>query len=420
MSNATWFTLLGLLLLAVGFSFWLLKRLPVTTAMVYLVVGLIVGPTGLYLFHFNPLKQSAVLEVIAEGAVLVSLFSAGLKFQLPLKYARWRLPIRLALISMTASVGLMAAFGHWLMGMSWGAAVLLGAILAPTDPVLATEVQIRHPHDHERLRFGLTGEAGLNDGTAFPFVMLGLGLLGLHEIGPSAMRWLWLDVIWACAAGVAFGVAGGRIMAHAIHRLRSRLASEWLPDFLGLGFVGVVYGVTVLCHAYGFLAVFVAAVTLRQTEQRLMRDDPGGRGGTMSMSGHALTFNEQLERLSELALVVLIGGSLFANSWSWRAVACAAFLFLVARPVSVALGLAGSAAPARTRQMMAWFGVRGIGSLYYLMFAIRHGVPQPVGLDILSITLIVITLSIFLHGLSARPSMAWYSRRTATSRSASR
>jgi len=176
-----WFMLVGGLLLAMGLTATLLKRSPITSAIIYLAVGVLVGPTVLDLFHFNPLQQSALLESLTEVAVLISLFSAGVKMPVPFSFARWRSPILLATASMTITVVMVAEFAYYVLGMPLGAGVLLGAIVAPTDPVLATDVQIRHPGDHDQLRFTLTCEAGMNDGSAFPFVMLGLGLLGLHD-----------------------------------------------------------------------------------------------------------------------------------------------------------------------------------------------------------------------------------------------
>src|SRR3989304_3433115 len=201
MTNAQWFLLVGGLLLARGLTAPMLQRLPVTPAIIYLAGGLLVGPTVLNLFHFNPLKQSALLEVLTEVAVLISLFSAGVKMPVPVSFVRWRTPILLASVSMTVSVGMVAAFAYYLLGLPLGAGILLGAILAPTDPVLATDVQSRHPGDSDQLRFTLTCEAGMNDGTAFPFVILGMGLLGLHQLGDFGHRWLLEDLLWATFAG---------------------------------------------------------------------------------------------------------------------------------------------------------------------------------------------------------------------------
>ena len=429
MTNAQWFLLVGGLLLARGATASLLTRLPVTPAIIYLAVGLLVGPTVLNVFHFNPLKQSALLEILTEVAVLISLFSAGVKMPVPVSFARWRPPILLASVSMTVSVGMVAAFAHYLLGLPLGAGVLLGAILAPTDPVLATDVQIRHPGDRDQLRFTLTCEAGMNDGSAFPFVLLGLGLLGLYELGEFGLRWALVDVIWATMAGIAIGVICGAALARVGWKLRGDSSGyKLMDDFLGLGLISVVYGLSLLAHAWGFLAVFFAAVALRQTELKLAaagRDDPEqpqiDKTGQQTsaadtdeppptVSGGSLIFKEHLERLSEMLLILLIGGMMFTDSWSWRAVALAVFLFLVARPVSVLASLLGTRTSWPIRGMVGWFGVRGIGSLYYLMYAIQHGLPEVLALELIQLTLIVVTLSILVHGISVKPMMGRFWR----------
>jgi NhaP-type Na+/H+ or K+/H+ antiporter len=430
MTNALWFLLVGGLLLARGLTASMLHRLPVTPAIVYLAVGLLVGPTVFDVFHFNPLQQSALLEVLTEVAVLISLYSAGVKMPAPISFARWRAPILLASVSMAVSVGMVAAFAYYVLGLPLGAGVLLGAILAPTDPVLATDVQTRHPGDRDTLRFTLTCEAGMNDGSTYPFVMLGLGLLGLHELGEFGLRWALLDALWATVAGIAIGVLSGLALAHAAQKLRRESPGHKLmDDFLGLGMIGVVYGLSVLLDAWGFLAVFFGAVALRQTELKLAGADPDARNQPQidrieseaenaspendprpSVSGGSLIFKEHLERLSEMMLVLLIGGTLFLDSWSWRAVGLALFLFVVARPLSTLIGLAGTRTSWQIRGMVGWFGVRGIGSLYYLMYAIQHGLPEDLALDLVSLTLIVVTLSILVHGISVKPLMRRFVR----------
>ena len=430
MTNAQWFLLVGGLLLARGLTSSILKPLPVTPAIIYLAVGLLVGPTVLDLFHFNPLKESALLEVLTEVVVLISLFSAGVKMPVPVSFARWRAPILLATVSMALSVGMVAAFAHYLLGLPLGAGVLLGAILAPTDPVLATDVQTRHPGDRDQLRFTLTCEAGMNDGSAFPFVMLGMGLLGLHELGEFGLHWVLVDVLWATLAGIAIGIVSGTALAHLGRKLRGNPPQHKLmDDFLGLGLIGVVYGLSVLVDAWGFLAVFFAAVALRQTEVKLAgpvrhypaaahagarKQEAPGPGpdeqAAPTVSGRSLIFKEHLERLSELVLILLLGGTLFLDSWSWRAVALALFLFIVARPASVLASLAGTRTSWPMRAMVGWFGVRGIGSLYYLMYAIQHGLPQELALELIQLTLIAVSLSILAHGTSVKPLMGLFWR----------
>jgi NhaP-type Na+/H+ or K+/H+ antiporter len=416
LSGAQWFLLVGGLLLFMGLTSAALKRLPITSAIVYLAVGLLVGPTVLNLFHFNPLRQSALLQVLTEAAVLISLFSAGVKMPVPVSLARWRTPMLLATLSMAISVGLVAAFAYYFLDLPLGAGVLLGAILAPTDPVLATDVQIRHPDDRDQLRFTLTCEAGMNDGSAFPFVMLGLGMLGLHELGEFGLQWALWDVLWATVAGVAIGIASGVALAHLSRKLRGASPrSELLYDFLGLGLIAVVYGLSVMAQAWGFLAVFFAAVALRQTELKfaeavtapaaLPAEEGAAGAAPPTVSEGALVFKEHLERLSEVVLILLIGGMLFIDSWSWRAIALALFLFLVARPISVLLVMLRTRAVWRMRGLVAWFGVRGIGSLYYLMYAIQQGLPEALALELIQFTLIVVTLSILIHGVSVKPLM---------------
>lgn len=418
-------------MLAMGLTSSILKRSPVTPAIIYLALGLLVGPTILNLFHFNPLKESALLEVLTEVAVLISLFAAGVKMPVPFSFVRWRAPILLATVSMSLTVAMVAAFAYYALGLPLGAGVLLGAILAPTDPVLATDVQIRHPGDRDRLRFTLTSEAGMNDGSAFPFVMLGMGLLGLHELGEFGLNWVVVDVLWATVGGIAIGVVAGVALARLGWKLRREpLKHELMDDFLGLGLIGVVYGLSVLLHTWGFLAVFFVAVALRQTELKLAKAAQDSIDGRQSreivpadtdacpdpepqplVSEGSLVFKEHLERLSEVVLILLVGGTLFLDSWSWKAVGLALFLFMVARPASVLVGLVGSRTPWRIRGLAGWFGVRGIGSLYYLMYAIQHGLPETLALELTQLTLIVVTLSILLHGISVKPLMGHFWRR---------
>ncbi len=201
-----WFLIVGGLFVIMAVSGSVVRRLPFTFALLYLLVGLALGPLGIGLLKIHPIQHAALIERLSEVAVIISLFTAGLKLRMRLRHPSWWIPVRLAFVSMAITVGLITLAGMIGLGLPLGAALLLGAVLAPTDPVLASDVQVEHPLDRDRLRFGLTGEAGLNDGAAFPFVMLGLGLLGLHDLGAYGWRWLAVDVVWATAGGL--GVAG--------------------------------------------------------------------------------------------------------------------------------------------------------------------------------------------------------------------
>src|ERR671912_424271 len=188
MTAALWFTVAGLLLVGVALAISTIQRLPLTTALIYLCIGWLLGPEVLGLLALDALNHGALLERLTEIVVIVSLFSVGLKLRVPIRDRRWRTAFVLAFGSMTLTVALVTIAGVYLLGLPVGGAVLLGAVMAPTDPVLASDVQVGDPFDRDPLRFSLTGEAGLNDGTAFPFVMLGLGLLHRHRADRAVLR----------------------------------------------------------------------------------------------------------------------------------------------------------------------------------------------------------------------------------------
>ncbi|HET9884110.1 MAG TPA: cation:proton antiporter [Candidatus Binatia bacterium] len=429
MIAAVVYVIIGTLLVVMALSRTVLKRLPLTTSLLYLVVGILLGPFFLGMIQLDPVQQPALLEKATEVAVVISLFTTGLKLRLPLSDKGWRLPLRLALVSMTITVGLVALIGVVGFNLPLGGAVLLGAILAPTDPVLASDVQSEHPWDVDSLRFGLTGEAGLNDGTAFPFVMLGLGLLGLHEIGEFGWRWLALDVLWATAGGLGVGGVLGTLVGRLVLYLRGEhKEAVGTDDFLALGLIAFSYGSALLIGAYGFLAVFAAGVALRRIERRHSEGSAEENQG-MSLTGEAdeiatdprrapaymaqavLQFNEQLERIGEVAIVVLVGGMLSTGYLSLDAVWFVLVLLLVVRPISVWLGLLGSSTSITQRNLIGWFGIRGIGSIYYLAYAINHGLAPELSTILVRITLSTVAMSVLVHGTSVTPLMRLYEKK---------
>lgn len=433
MSFANWAIVLGALLTAMALSGTLLKRIPLSTAMLYLAAGAALGPAGWALMSPHPLSHSVILERVTEVAVLISLFAAGLKLGLPLSDKQWRMPVRLALVSMTLTVTLIVGVGVFGLGLSLGAALLLGGIIAPTDPVLASDVQVKNAGDRDRLRFSLTAEGGLNDGAAFPFVMLGLGLLGLHDLGTGGWRWLVLDVLWALPGGLLIGAALGTLIGKLVVYLRSRhQESVGLDEFLALGLVALAYGLAVVSQASGFLAVFAAGLALQRVKEQALgrgRADSGASGlrvkppphGDATDPRHAgefmmqavRGFNEQLERIGEVAVVLVVGAMLAFTTFRPSATGFVLFFFVVARPLSVWLGLLGAPISRDQRVLISWFGIRGIGSIYYLMYAINQGLPRPLAEQIIAITLTTVTASIVLHGISVTPLMDLYARRKA-------
>lgn len=436
MSFAVWCLIVGLVLLAMALAGSVLKRLPLSASMLYLAAGFGLGPIGLGLLEADPFGQSRLFERLAEIAVLISLFVAGLKLSVPLRSARWFLPLRLAIVSMLLTIVLITAAGMWALGLPLGAAVLLGAILAPTDPVLASDVQLTNPADRDRLRFSLTGEAGLNDGVAFPFVMLGLGLLGLHELGEAGWKWLAIDVVWGIGTGLAAGGVLGFLTSRLVVYLRVRhREAVGLDEFLALGLIALSYGVALLMHTWGFLAVFAAGLAFRRVEAQpgdrtalhsalhdasielggkeiaaneAVATDP--RHASSYMTQAVLGFNEQLERVGEVALVIILGAMLAYTPLPGTVLWFLPLLFLVIRPASVWAAVRGLPCSRLQLGMMSWFGIRGVGSIYYLMFAINHGLPRPLAEQLAAITLAVVATSIVVHGISVTPLMRYYER----------
>ncbi len=428
---AIWTLIIGALLITMALSGTLLKRLPLSTAMLYLAAGYGLGPAGLALMTPDPLTHTILLERMAEVAVLISLFAVGLKLGLPLSNKGWRLPVRLAAVSMTLTVALIAAIGVMGLDLSLGAAILLGAILAPTDPVLASDVQVEEANDRDRLRFSLTGEGALNDGAAFPFVMLGLGLLGLHDLGTEGWRWFAVDVLWAIAGGLGIGGALGTLIGRLVVYLRSRhQESVGFDEFLALGLIALTYGLAVLSHTYGFLAVFAAGLALQRVRKqpREVSLPAVGATGLQSKQAHAELathselasaymmqevqgFNERLERIAEVAIVLVVGAMLPFINLPANAAWFLLLLFLVVRPLSIWLGLLGAPVSRDQRILISWFGIRGIGSIYYLMYAINQGLPRSLAEEIIALTITTVAVSIVLHGISVTPLMNLYTRR---------
>jgi len=432
MSFAIWALIIGAILITMALLDTLLKRLPLSPGILYLAIGYALGPAGWALMAPDPLLYSADLEKLAEVALLISLFSVGLKLGVPLRDKRWYLPLRLAFPSMILTAMFIAAIGVFLLGLPAAAAILLAAILAPTDPVLASDVQVADSSDRDRLRFSLTAEGGLNDGAAFPVVVLALGLLGLYDFG-GGWRWLAVDVLWAIAGGLVIGGALGTLIGKLVLYLRTRhQEAVGLDQFLALGLIAITYGVAQLSFASGFLAVFAAGLALERIKEHSKLDKPSSAAKVKIILGaesekelathshHAGAymmeavqgFNAQLERLAELVVVMVAGAMLSYTYVPHRAVWFVLLLFFLARPVSVWLGLLGVTSVSRDQRILiSWFGIRGVGSIFYLMYAINHGLPEPLAKELIAITLTTVAASVLLHGISVTPLMSLYARR---------
>jgi NhaP-type Na+/H+ or K+/H+ antiporter len=373
-----------------------------SASLIYLVLGCAaaIAINGSGIDWIQPVADAGFLEHLTEIAVIVALFSAGLKLDRPLTWRAWGSTARLLLIAMPVTIGLVALLGSQLLGMSAAAALLLGACLAPTDPVLAGDIGVGPPGDEDEHEpnFALTSEAGLNDGLAFPFVLLAIFIAGEGGTGWIA-EWVAADVVYGIAGGTAIGALIGLAAAWSVKRLRDReLLAPAFDGYHAIAAVLVIYGLAEVAGTYGFLAAFAGGLAFRRYEadhEANVRIHEG---------------SELAEKLLELAVILVLGSLLTFTGLSvpgWEGWLLAALVIAAVRPVACLVALAGSQVEhPREKTFVAWFGVRGVGSLFYVAVAIQAGVLEPGERDLLVWTVIAcVLLSIVVHGITAGPSM---------------
>ncbi|MGC5013053.1 cation:proton antiporter [Streptosporangium sp. DT93] len=423
----------------------LLSRRPFSLPLACLLCGLLLYLLPLELPDADPIAHRALVEHATEICVLISLMGAGLAINRPFGRRSWSSTWRLLGWTLPLTVLGVAAAAYGLLGWPLAAALLLGAVLAPTDPVLASDVQVGEPvesdeadesekpdkreepeesvdsdkdeapeepvdskkdddpdkdDDSEKddeVRFTLTSEAGLNDGLAFPLVYAAIALAVSGGAGWLG-EWALVDVLYRCGAGVVGGLLMGKLLGRLFFRARVsdlRLA-EHRDGFVALAATFLAYGLTELVHGYGFIAVFVTACTIRAAERH------HGYNGVL----HG--FIEQIERLFTAWLIVLLGGFVALgglNALTWRGAAVGLLLILVIRPLTGWLAELGGRAGPRERIATAFFGIRGIGSLFYLAYALGQadfGVPAE---ELWAVVAFTVVASLVVHGISATPVM---------------
>jgi NhaP-type Na+/H+ or K+/H+ antiporter len=395
---------------------------PVVLLALGTVMGLLPLPEAVRL---TPADDREVIEHLTEFTVIISLMGVGLALDRPLNirawasWRRWGTTWRLLFVAMPLSIAATAWLGWWAMGLAPASALLLGAALAPTDPVLASDVQVEGPttdeddedeiDERDEVRFALTSEAGLNDGLAFPFVHLAILVVGAGSLADWGAEWVLWNLVGKVVVGVLIGMLTGWALAKAAFRSSrpSIRTAETGEPLLAIAAVLLSYGIAQVAHGYGFLAVFACAMTLRSMER--------------SAEYHALMHQviERLERLLTLVVLLLLGVALsngLLGALSWRGAAVGVVLLLVVRPVTAWIALRVGSRPKervdgeglgpRERLATAFFGIRGIGSVYYLAYATGH--EHFVGADTLwSTVAFVIAVSVVLHGVTATPVMRW-------------
>lgn len=343
----------------------------------------------------DPRAAPKFWELASELAVIVALFGTGIRIDDLSNYRRWRPTIRLLAIAMPLTIAAVAFMGLTFAGMTLAGAILLGAVLAPTDPVLAGEVQVGPPTEGEEqpVRFALTTEAGLNDGLAFPFVYLGL-LVGTTGFSAAMLgEWLLVDVVYRILVGCIGGAAVGWLLARILFVIpRGNVLADTASGVLAIAGVLLCYGATELAEGYGFIACFVAGVVLRRFE------------ASHEFHGKLHSFNEAIELALTALLLILIGGTfpLLFGELDWAHAGIAVGLLFIVRPLAGWLSMVGTDLPPQDRLVVAFYGVRGIGSIYYLAYATSHLELVNEG-QLWATIALTILLSTVVHGFTAGP-----------------
>lgn len=398
----------NLFLLICGIAFLLgalfpviFKRTSISLPMLQVSFGLMMGYWWTSLSFLDPINNGVIIEKLTEIVILVSLVGAGIKIDTEFSWQLWRPTIRLLLITMPIGIFAMAGLGYYAFGLSLGAAILLGAVLAPTDPVLASSIQVGPPNTgrEDTPRFTLTSEAGLNDGLAFPFVYLAIKVAEAFSEGQAftyEMLWSWFthDVLWKIGAGVLVGVLVGKALAKVVFSRHTR-ETTISQGYVVIALTLVAYGVAEYVHSYGFIAVFVSAFAFRRSECE----------HTYHQKLH--DFAEQSEGLL-MSLVLVIFGMFLGQGLqsgvelTWRVYIVSFTFLLLIRPIGGFIALSGLNLPRTEKYAISALGIRGIGTLYYLSYALNQGFfAEDDALKLWIVCSIVILASIFIHGLSA-------------------
>ncbi|NHN49777.1 sodium:proton antiporter [Halostella sp. JP-L12] len=388
----------------------LLSDKPMSFPLLYIAFGAVAFSLPIGMPTIDPVGSAELTERLTELVVIIALMGAGLKLDRPFDWRAWMSAWRLLGITMVITIFVTAVIGWWFLGMLPALAILFGAVIAPTDPVLAADVQVGEPQadqdeeiDPERqegqIRFALTSEAGLNDGLAFPFTYAailaaaGPGVLAVDWLG----EWLAFYVVYKIVVGVIMGYVIGKVVAWLVFGAPSTTTlARVMEGSEALAATLLSYGLTEIVEGYGFIAVFVTALVLRHYEW------------THDYHETLHDFAVVVERLLMAAVLILFGGALVSGllaPLSMAGAIVAVVLVLVVRPVAGLIGMLGSSADWSERAVISFFGIRGIGSFYYLAYALnsaRFGAHE----EIWAIVAAIVLFSAVLHGVLANPVMA--------------
>ena len=387
--------IIGLTSLGMAFMPAISKKIKVSYAVLYVLAGMLLYVAFPDLLPSPMPQENKKLTLhLTELIVIIALMGTGIKIDRAFSFKRWATPLRMIFIAMTMCIAISTAMGLFVLNWALPSALLLGAVLAPTDPVLASDVQVGPPGEKRKFetKFALTSEAGLNDGMAFPFVWLAIIVAGEGLSTQNFVTWFATDVIYKVIAGLIIGLLSGKLLGYLVFSVAKKYSLLKSTDgFVAFSLTLSVYALTEIVGGYGFIAVFVSALTLRNYEK-----------GHDSHE-HFHSFTDQIERILLGILLIFFGGTLVSGilkplTFEMAAV-CLAFLFIV-RPVSSYLSLLGTDTHFKEKLAISFFGIRGMGSVFYLSFAFAHA-DFSNGKDLWAMIAFTILVSILIHGVTA-------------------
>lgn len=387
-------TLIGIASLAMAWMPALTKKLKISYAIVYVLAGVILFSVLPALPRPDPLRYPELTLHLTELVVIVSIMGTGLKIDEPFSLKTWAVPLRLVTVTMFCAIVVVAWIGWYFFNLPLATAILLGAVLAPTDPVLASDVQTGPPMDREKdnTKFTLTAEAGMNDGMAFPFTWLAIALATATGSRQEALfHWVGLDVFYRIAAGVGIGFIVGKLLAYVLLAPKHKATVVIRDGFVGVSATLLVYGLTELIHGYGFIAVFVTAITLRNSKMR------------HRFHKELYDFTDQVEKIFVAIVLLLLGGALVSGILKPLTLGWGIFgilFLLLIRPLTALLSMIRSPLHRKEKAAISFFGIRGMGSFFYLAFALQEASFSHAA-QLWAVVAFIVLISIVIHGLSA-------------------
>jgi NhaP-type Na+/H+ or K+/H+ antiporter len=384
-------TIIGAAALGMAWMPAITEKLQISYSVIYVIFGIIIFSIIPGIPASNPVLNNTISVHLTEIVVIISLMGTGLKIDERFSFRAWKIPFRLVTITMLLSIAGLALVARYYLNFEWPSAILLAAALAPTDPVLASDVQVGPPLEKEQntVRFALTAEAGLNDGMAFPFTWLAILLLAGNVDAGSWLSWF---LVYKILAGAAMGFLIGRFIAFLLFDVPTKLNFLITRDgFVALSTTLLVYGLTEMVQGYGFIAVFVAAVTIRNYQIN----------HKYHLKLHS--FIEEMERTLLAIVLILFGGALvngILDHLTWKLALAGLFFLFVIRPATAFITLAGTGLHLKEKAAISFFGIRGMGSFFYLAFAISQTEGFQV-YDLWALVSFIVLMSVIIHGFTA-------------------